>query len=143
MLKAGCEVTPLSTEDRLAIQDLFIGFAYAADALGDGEAIAAFFTDAAAYDLSAIGMQAYAGRAEIAEFFRGSFAATERNVHFVGNIKVHSADAAGAVASAFVHAFSHLKDGNKIDVRARYDVDLRRADDGWKFSRMQLAILPV
>ncbi len=133
----------ISTEDRLAIQDLLVDFAYAADALGDGEAIAALFADDATYDLSALGMRVYSGRPAIRDFFRASFAATDRNVHFIGNIKLRSSDATSAQASAYVHAFSHLKDGSKIDVRALYDVDLGKADNGWKFSRMQVSILPV
>ncbi len=126
-------------EDRIAINDLFVDFAYAADALGDGETIAALFTEDAAYDLTPIGLSAFTGRAAIRDFFKGSFAATKTNVHFIGNIKFHSA----AQASAYVHAFSHTKDGGKIDVRARYDADLRKTDDGWKFSRMGISILPV
>lgn len=136
-------MSAISVADRLAITDHFVGFAYAADALGDGDKIAAYFTDDAAYDLTAIGLPSFTGRDAIRDFFRGSFAATQSNVHFIGNIKVHSGDAAGAVASAYVHAVSHLKDGTKIDVRVRYDVDLRKTDDGWKFSRMGLALFPV
>jgi uncharacterized protein (TIGR02246 family) len=127
----------------MAINDLMTDFAYAADALGDGEAISALFTEDAVYDLTGFGLSQFAGRAAIRDFFGASFAATQRNVHFISNIKVHSRATISAAASCYVHAFSHTKDGGRMDLRARYDVDLRKTGDGWKFSRMGIAVLPV
>lgn len=134
-------MSAVSLEDRRAIDDHFVSFCYAADALGDGEALAAHFAEDAVYDLTGFGLQAFTGRAAISDFFARSFAATERNVHFISNIKVCSTAAATAVASAYVHAFSHSNDGGKMEIRARYDVDLLKTDDGWKFSRMSIAVL--
>jgi ketosteroid isomerase-like protein len=136
-------VSAISTEDRMAINDLLVSFAYAADALGDGEAISALFTEDAVYDLTGFGLSEFTGRPAIRDFFRTSFAATQRNVHFISNIKVHTSDSTSAVASCYVHAFSHTLVGGRMDLRARYDVDLRKVGDGWKFSRMGIAVLPV
>jgi ketosteroid isomerase-like protein len=136
-------VSAISTEDRMAINDLLVSFAYAADALGDGEAISALFTEDAVYDLTGFGLSEFAGRAAIRDFFGTSFAATERNAHFISNIKVHTSDATSAVASCYVHAFSHTVNGGRMDLRARYDVNLRKVSDGWKFSRMGITVLPV
>ncbi len=133
----------LPSEDRLAINDLLVSFCDATDALGDGEAAAALFAEDAVYDLTGFGLQAFTGRTVIREFFRNSFAATERNVHFISNIKVHSHTTESAVASAYVHAFSHNKAGGKMELRARYDVDVRKERGEWTFSRMSIAILPV
>ncbi len=136
-------MTAISVADRLAINDLLVSFCYAADALGDGEVLAGHFAEDAVYDLTGFGLQAYTGRPAIREFFRNSFATAERNVHFISNIKVHSGSGARAAASAYVHAFSHGKDGSKMEVRARYDVDVSKTDGGWTFTRMSIAVLPV
>jgi ketosteroid isomerase-like protein len=136
-------MTIVSLDDRRAIDDLFVGFCYAADALGNGETLAVHFTEDAVYDLTGFGLREYVGRPAIRDFFQASFAATERNAHFLSNIKVHSATDVVAAASAYVHAFSHSSDGSKMEIRARYDVELCKTDDGWKFSRMGITVLPV
>lgn len=136
-------MTIAPVEDRLAINDLLVSFCAAADALGDASPIAAHFTDEAVYDLTGFGLQAFEGRDAIHGFFAASFAQAERNVHFLSNVAV--ADYAGdsASASAYVHAFSIGKDGSRMELRARYDVQVRRTDAGWKLSRMGIAVLPV
>jgi ketosteroid isomerase-like protein len=136
-------MTTVSTEDQLAICDLFVSFCYAADALGDGTEIAALFSDDAVYDLTGFGLYAFTGRPAIHDFFRTSFAATRRNVHFISNIKVQIGASSTASASAYVHAFSEPKDGDKIELRARYDVDVVKSADGWQFSRMGIELLRV
>lgn len=136
-------MTGLAAEDRMAISDLFVGFCHAVDGLGDGEAPAALFAEDAVYDLTGFGMQAFTGRAAIRDFFSASFSATERNVHFISNILVHSGDATGAFVTAYVHAFSHTSDGGKLELRAVYDADVRKTGEGWKFARMGISMLPV
>ena len=136
-------MTIAPAEDRLAINDLLVSFCGAADALGDPAAITGHFTEDAVYDLTGFGLQAFEGQAAIAGFFAASFAQAERNVHVLSNVAV--ADYAGdsASASAYVHAFSIGKDGSRMELRARYAVEVRRTDAGWKMSRMGISVLPV
>lgn len=131
----------LSLDDRRQIDDLIIGFCNAVDALSDIDAVCASFTDDAQYDLSAFGMGAFTGIAEIRGFFSGSLPAMAHSAHLVTNIAVNQDGADAAKAGAYVLAWSVLKTGDRMDLKAKYDLKLKRTPAGWRVSYMAVGLL--
>mgnify|MGYP001811068594 CR=1 FL=1 len=131
----------LSLDDRRQIDDLIIGFCNAVDALNDIDAVCAAFSDDAQYDLSAFGMGAFTGIAEIRGFFSGSLPAMSHSAHLVSNISVKPDGADAARAGAYVLAWSISKAGDRMELKAKYDLKLKRTAAGWRVAYMAVGLL--
>ncbi len=55
-------------EDRLAIEDLAVAYAYAVDDIGNSEGVAALFAGDGVYDVSGFGLGEFVGRDAIRAF---------------------------------------------------------------------------
>lgn len=129
-------------EERIAIADLVTAYAVAVDRIGDAEGVAALFVPDAVYDLAALGMGEITGQDAIRAFFEQAFAGMAQNAHFIGNIAVTAYDPAGSArVQAYGHAYSLGKDGNLLEVKARYSFDLARGRAGWRIARLGMAML--
>lgn len=128
--------------ERFSIADLVNAYALAVDRIGDADGVAALFAPDGVYDLTALGMGEIAGRDGVRAFFVNAFAGMAQNAHFISNIVVTAYDAAGAAqVQAYGHAFSLGKDGNLLEVKARYAFDLVRRGNGWLIARLGMAML--
>lgn len=128
--------------ERIAIADLITAYALAVDRIGDADGVAALFAPDGVYDLAALGMGEMKGRAAVREFFVNAFAGMAQNAHFISNIVVTAYEAAGAAqVEAYGHAFSLGKDGNLLEVKARYAFELVRRGNGWLIARLGMAML--
>ncbi|MBN9146282.1 MULTISPECIES: nuclear transport factor 2 family protein [unclassified Novosphingobium] len=128
--------------ERFAIADLVTAYALAVDRIGDADGVAALFAPDGVYDLSALGMGEITGREGVRGFFVDAFAGMAQNAHFISNLSVLAYDPAGsAQIQAYGHAFSLGKDGNLLEVKARYAFDLVRRGDGWLIARLGMAML--
>ena len=128
--------------ERIAMADLITAYALAVDRIGDADGVAALFAPDGVYDLGALGMGEIVGREGVREFFVTAFAGMAQNAHFISNIAVNAYDPSGsAQVQAYGHAFSLGKDGNLLEVKARYGFDLVRRGDGWLIARLGMAML--
>lgn len=129
-------------EERIAIADLVTAYAQAVDRIGDADGVVALFAPDAVYDLAALGIGEIAGQPAIREFFAQAFGNMAQNAHFISNIAVTAYDAASAASvEAYGHAFSLGKDGNLLEVKARYAFALTRMEEGWRIARLSMAML--
>ena len=128
-------------EDRLAIQDLAVTYAYAVDAIGDSDGVANLFTEDGVYDVSGFGLGEFAGRAAIRGFFDGAFAAMASNAHLLSNFRLIGFSGDTATAEAYMHAYSLGKDGKLLDLKALYRFDVARTLGGWKIARFTMRLL--
>lgn len=129
-------------EIRIALADVINAYALAVDDIGNTAGVAGLFTPDAVYDLSALGMGEITGRDGIAGFFDAAFAGMAQNAHFISNIVLRAYDGANkASVQAYGHAFSLGKDGNLLEVKARYAFDLRQTGEGWQIARLGMTML--
>lgn len=136
MTGAACPV-----EDRIAIADLATAYAYAVDAIGDSEGVASLFTEDGIYDLSGFGLGEHQGRDAIRSFFDGAFAGMAHNAHLLSNVRLVEFSGETAAAEAYMHAYSLGKDGNLLDLKARYRFDVARIAGRWKIARFSSTLL--
>jgi ketosteroid isomerase-like protein len=134
-------VTACPIADRLALEDLTIAYAHAVDSMHDVDAIAACFTQDADYDLSGIGMAKVQGRAGIAEFFAGIFAANAHHAHYLSNFAVTAFGGDTASVRTYVIGMGRGKDGSAVLVHGRYYFDAVRTGEGWRFARYTMDFL--
>lgn len=131
----------LSLEDRRQIDDLIIAYCNAVDVIGNLDGVCELFTDDAQYDISAFGLGVFKGVGEIRGFFTNVFPTIAASAHYVTNISARWTGADSAAASAYVLAWSVSKSGDRMEVKAKYDLRLRRTAAGWRFSNMGVALL--
>lgn len=130
-----------SIEDRLAIEDLAVAYAYAVDAIGDSEGVASLFTQDGVYDVSGFGLGEFVGRDAIRTFFDGAFAGMASNAHLLSNFRLVGHGGDTATAEAYMHAYSLSKDGNLLDLKALYRFDVARVANEWKIARFAMKLL--
>ncbi|MEG3176512.1 nuclear transport factor 2 family protein [Sphingomonas sp. RB3P16] len=129
-------------EDRIALADLVIAYASAVDDIGNVDGVGSLFSDAAVYDLSALGMGEIVGQAAIRAFFRDAFAGMAQNAHFISNIAVRAyTPPDDARVQAYGHAFSLGKDGTLLEVKARYSLTVVRTRESWRIARLGMDML--
>jgi hypothetical protein len=123
-------VTALSTEDQLAIQQLFARYIHAIDS-GKGDAWAACFTSDGTFD-SATG--SFAGTQQLSEFGT-AFAQRLKARHWITNLVIEPADN-GAAGSCYLMLLRLAGDDKPTSILATaiYRDTLVKADGQWKFS---------
>jgi ketosteroid isomerase-like protein len=131
----------LSIEERLQINDLIVDYCNSVDVVGNVDGVCALFAEDAEYDVSAFGLGQFKGVDAIRGFFSGVFPNIAASAHYVTNIAIRSGRAGEASASAYVLAWSVSKAGDRMEVKARYDLDLIRTASGWRFAKMAVALL--
>lgn len=131
----------LSLDDRRQIDDLVIAYCNAVDVIGNLDGVCALFTEDAEYDISAFGLGVFKGVAEIRGFFTNVFPTIAASAHYVTNIAASADGSEGAAASAYVLAWSVSKTGERMEVKAKYHLKLRRTPAGWRFGYMGVSLL--
>lgn len=128
-------------EDRLAINDLAVAYAYAVDDIGNSDSVANLFVEDGVYDVTGFGLGEFAGREAIRAFFDGAFAGMAHNAHMLSNFRMLEFAGDSAVAEAYIHAFSEGRDGQLLDLKALYRFDVARVADAWKIARFAMKLL--
>lgn len=128
-------------EDRLAIEDLTVGYCTAVDTIGDSDGVCALFIEEGVYDLTALGLGYFEGSAAIRAFFSGAFPTMAHNAHFLSNFALTDYCADRATAQAYIHGFSRSTDGSEMDVKARYVFAVERTPAGWRIARVTVSTL--
>jgi uncharacterized protein (TIGR02246 family) len=122
----------LSYEDRVAIDALLAGYAFAFDS-GDGEAFADLFTPDGSFDN--VGVATMTGRQELVEFVKERYVQAPGVRHFTANVLVE-ADGDGARARAYVWVIRLGGDGPlRLRNTGEYRDVFVRTDAGWRFAR--------
>lgn len=134
-------MTALSVDDRRQIDDLIIGYCNAVDVIGNLDGVCALFTEDADYDISAFGLGVFKGVSEIRGFFTNVFPTIAASAHYVTNIAASADGPASAAASAYVLAWSVSKTGDRMEVKAKYNLKLKRTAAGWRFAYMGVSLL--
>lgn len=134
-------MTALSVDDRRQIDDLIIGYCNAVDVIGNLDGVCALFTEDADYDISAFGLGVFKGVSEIRGFFTNVFPTIASSAHYVTNIAASADGPASAAASAYVLAWSVSKTGDRMEVKAKYNLKLKRTAAGWRFAYMGVSLL--
>lgn len=119
---------PLSTDDLVEINHLYARYNHAIDS-GDGPAFAACFTADGHLDT---GMGAQNGTAALDAFAVGTHEMMPGLRHQANNI-VMDGDGDTATGNAFFVGYT-VDDGYKAIVTGRYADDLKRTENGWRFT---------
>jgi uncharacterized protein (TIGR02246 family) len=125
-------MNPVSIEDRLAINDLFVSYVCALDA-GDVETVVNCFTEDGALVSPAVG--SHAGHAAIRAFAE-RFARFQRNGsqlrHVISNLamRVHGDR---AHATCYLTVFLTRDGQSRLTAPGQYECELRRVDGAWRF----------
>lgn len=131
-------------EVRLALEDVAVAYAHAADSLDDPGDVCALFVEQGVYDLSGVGFPRLVGHDAIRGFFERSFAAMAAQAHYLSNFAVTRWSGERASLRAYVRAMGHYREGGRITVHARYYFDLVLVEGAWKIETFSLdALLPV
>jgi uncharacterized protein (TIGR02246 family) len=123
---------PLSTDDRFAINDLFVRYTTALDA-GDVDTIVSCFTEDGALESPAVGK--YAGRAGIRAFSERFAAMHQRGVqlrHVISNMAM-SVDGETAQATCYLTCIITMNGKSELMPPGHYECELRKVDGAWLF----------
>jgi len=123
---------PVSIEDRLDINDLFVRYTCAIDA-GDVDTLVDCFTEDGSLQSPAVG--GYAGHAAIREFAQ-RFAAFRKNGsqlrHVISNLMMQ-VDGDRGHATCYLTAFLTRDGKSRLLAPGRYDCELRKTNGTWRF----------
>lgn len=123
---------PVSIEDRLAINDLFVRYTCALDA-GEVETLVDCFTEDGALVSPAVGR--HAGRAAIRAFAE-RFARFRENGaqlrHVISNLMVQ-VDGDRGHATCYLTVFLTRDGSSRLLAPGLYDCELRKVDSTWRF----------
>lgn len=121
-------------QDRLDINDLFVRYATALDS-GDVEGIVSCFTDDASMESPAIGVRrGAAGIRDFATRFAGLRQRGSQLRHVLSNLAVRL-DGDHAHATCYLLTVLTRDGVSTLRPPGRYDCQLRRTPDGWRFQR--------
>ena len=130
--RASSSMKPVSIEDRLAINDLFVRYTCALDA-GEVETLVDCFTEDGALVSPAVGR--HAGRAAIRAFAE-RFAQFRRNGaqlrHVISNLIVQ-VDGDRGHATCYLTVFLTRDGKSRLLAPGLYDCELRKVEGGWRF----------
>ena len=126
----------LGIEDRLALQDMLVGYCRAIDRRADADDAAAFYAQQGVLDNSAVGAPVAEGREEVRAMIDGMFTGMESLEHYLSNFVVESSDADRAHLSAYVVAHGKPKEGDAFSMRGTYAVEGRNVDGAWRIARL-------
>jgi uncharacterized protein (TIGR02246 family) len=125
---------PLSIEDRLAINDLFVRYTRALDA-GDVETMVDCFTEDGWLESPAVGE--CAGRAAIrawAQYFAQVRDNGSQLRHVISNM-VAQVDGEDGHATCYLITFLTRNGSSRLLAPGQYDCELRKADGAWRFRK--------
>jgi uncharacterized protein (TIGR02246 family) len=122
----------LSYEDRVAIDALLAGYAYAFDT-GDGEAFADLFTPDGSF--VNVGVATMTGRDELVDFVNARFEQAPGVRHFTANVLVEP-NGDGATGRAYVWVIRLDGDGPlRLRNTGEYTDEFVRTAAGWRFAK--------
>jgi 3-phenylpropionate/cinnamic acid dioxygenase small subunit len=129
----------LTAEDRLEIQELLYGYAWALDT-GDADRFVALFAADAVLVWDAFAEpEAWRGHAELRSFveYLRDLPTTAGRQHHVGNVIVEAGeDRDHARATAYVVVIVRQEEGpSPVTVMGWYDDEFVRGPDGWRIAR--------
>jgi uncharacterized protein (TIGR02246 family) len=116
---------PLTTDDRLAIQDLAARYNTAIDS-GNGDAWAATFTPDGTFES---GGRTHQGTDALAAFAKGFAERMAGTRHWNNNLLIE-----GDGDQATLGCYLLLMKGGQVVTSARYEDTLRRVDGAWRFA---------
>ncbi|RFU19529.1 nuclear transport factor 2 family protein [Geodermatophilus marinus] len=136
-------LTPADTRtaDLLDIQRATHVYARGLDRFDPAEAASAF-TDDAVWDATAVGLERFAGRAEILGFFERDAAAIADQFHIITNHVVDfDGDGVTARGTNYVFSEGHTKSGAAFKAIALNEDVYRRTPEGWRIAERRISAL--
>lgn len=128
-------VTSMPDSVRTAIERLMVDYCCTLDALADIDALEALFTPDAVTDMTAIGMPLMEDRSALRGFFEGVFENLSHSFHMIGNLRAERWDGRVGVMSAYVHGMGQPRDGERVTMQVRYEMECIETPGGWKCRR--------
>ena len=119
-------------EDRAALERVLQRYYAAVDSMRDIEGLLDCFTSDAVFDVVDLGLPLLRGHEAIRTFFRGVFDETLHHVHHVTNFRVSRLAGDEATGHGYVFAKAEGRNGVKVVVHCKYDIEYVRTPDGWK-----------
>lgn len=119
-------------EDRAALERVLQRYYAAVDSMRDIEGLLGCFTPDAVFDVVDLGLPLLKGHEAIRAFFRGVFDETLYHVHHVTNFRVSRLAGDEATGHGYVFAKAEGRNGVKVVVHCKYDIEYVRTPDGWK-----------
>lgn len=124
----------LSTEDRLAIQDLVARYNLYVDTFQIEPLMSLWVTDDPFFDETNLGSGSASGLDSLRRFFmEGVFERMEGLAHLTGNYLIEEITENGARGRCTVFFEGNVRGGGTIRVTANYDDVYERTSAGWKF----------
>jgi len=119
-------------EDRAALEHVLQRYYAAVDSMRDVEGLLDCFTPDAVFDVEDLGLPVCRGHEEIRRFFTGVFDETRYHVHHVTNFRISRLAGDEATGHGYVFAKAEGRNGVKVVVHCRYDIEYVRTRTGWK-----------
>ncbi len=119
-------------EDRAALERVLQHYYAAVDSMRDLDGLLDCFTSDAVFDVEDLGLPVCRGHEEIRRFFAGVFAETVYHVHHVTNFRISRLAGDEATAHGYVFARAEGRNGVKVVVHCKYDIEYLRTPTGWK-----------
>jgi uncharacterized protein (TIGR02246 family) len=125
---------PLTTEDRLAILDLFARYAHTLDS-ADKDGFVSTWAEDGVFDIGS--QETVRGREALRARFANPQPEGVRNRHVTTNILIDG-DGDHATANAYVTVIRVDAEGRHIRLTGVYNDNLRKIDGAWKFAHRRL-----
>lgn len=123
-------------EDRLALQDMLVGYCRAIDRRPSADDAAAYYVEDGVLDNSAVGAPVAEGRAAVRAMIDGMFTSMASLEHYLSNFLVETSDTETAQLSAYVVAHGQPNGGDAFSMRGAYAVDASKVDGAWRIARL-------
>ena len=131
-------------EDRAALERVLQRYYAAVDSMRDIEGLLDCFTPDAVFDVVDLGLPLLRGHEAIGAFFRGVFDETLHHVHHVSNFRISRLEGDAATGHGYVFAKAEGRNGVKVVVHCKYDIDYVRTRAGWKIKLFdEDSVLPL
>ena len=116
-------------EDRLALQDMLVGYCRAIDRRASADDAAAYYVEDGVLDNSAVG-------AAVRAMIDGMFTSMASLEHYLSNFLVETSDTETAQLSAYVVAHGMPNGGDAFSMRGAYAVDASKVNGTWRIARL-------
>jgi SnoaL-like domain len=136
-------MTEVPIDDRIALQDLMIGYYYAVDRLITEEVLD-WFTDDAVLDLSGVGLEIMSGKPVIGAYYEHMLVNVSHTTHYISNFAVEAYAGDRATFRAYIEGLGRMNDGNEIHGHSRGWMDCVKLGGTWKCREFRLRqVMPL
>jgi ketosteroid isomerase-like protein len=129
-------MTPLSADDRLALEATFTAYCAAIDRRESAAVAASYYTEDGMMDNTALGSPIVEGRPAVTAAINGMFASMAKLEHFLSNFLVTQTTGNAVQTQCYVQAYGQPNGGAEFGMRGIYRVAMTRIDNEWKIARL-------